>query len=50
MKIWAKPTLRNVKSPLPVDVGRSKSPLLTFPNVGRSGGWGRGDSHMKGRG
>ena len=31
LKIWAKSMLRNVKSPLPVDMRRSKMPLLKFP-------------------
>ena len=33
MKIWAKPPLKNVKNPLPVDVRRSKTPLLKLPNI-----------------
>ena len=31
MKIWAKSPLRNLKRPLPVNVRRSKTPLLKFP-------------------
>ena len=33
MTIWAKPPLSDVKSLLPVDVRRSKTPLLKFRNV-----------------
>ena len=35
-----KTNAQECESPLPVDVRRSKSPLLTFPNVGRGGGGG----------
>ena len=31
LKIWAKSMLRSVKSPLPVDMRRSKTHLLKFP-------------------
>ena len=31
--MWAKPLGRNVKSLLPVDARRSKTPLLEFPHV-----------------
>ena len=37
MKIWAKPPLKNVKNPLPVDVRRSKTPLLKLPNYAAHG-------------
>ena len=33
LKIWAKPLLRNVKSPPPVNVRRSKTFLLKFSNL-----------------
>ena len=32
LKIWAKPPLKNVKNPLPVDVRCPKTPLLKVPN------------------
>ena len=35
MTFLAKPLLKNVKSPLPVDLGRSKTPLRKFPNSWR---------------
>ena len=31
LKIWAKPPLKNVKNPVPVNVRRSKTPLLKLP-------------------
>ena len=31
--MWAKPLPKNAKSPLPVDVCRSKTSLLKFPNL-----------------
>ena len=34
-KIWAKPLPKNVKSPLPVDVRRSKTPLLKLSDIWR---------------
>ena len=33
MKIWAKPSPKNEKGQLPVDVRRSKTSLLKFPNI-----------------
>ena len=34
-KIWAKTLPKNVKSPIPVDVRRSKTPLLKLTNIWR---------------
>ena len=32
-RMWAKPLPKNVKSPLPVDVHRTKASLLKLPNL-----------------